>query len=315
MYREEVRLGLIGAGRWGRCYIETIKSIGGVNLEVVASRNPETGALVPGKRVVSDWRELLNVDLDGVIIASPPASHGKIVRAFATEGIPVMVEKPLCLNLAEAYDLKALVETKEIPVMVDHTQLFHPAYKVLKDCAKDLGKVRFIRSEGMAFGPFRPDVPVLWDWAPHDISLCLDLLAKIPDRVSALGNRSTVTLWLDFSDGSFAWISNSNVSQKKRRVLTVYFDHHILVLDDLAANKLVKFEVDFTSLYDSSPTIDSGTALAAPDGMPLIHAVKYFVQGIRGGDLTGFGLDFACDVIRTIDAAQHSIDNGHPCSL
>ena len=238
-----MHLGLVGAGRWGRRFIETINAMDGVSLALVASRNPETTAYTLGARVVSDWREMLAADLDGVIIATPPASHGEMLRAFVEVGIASMVEKPLCLDVSEARELRDVVEASGVPVLVDHTQLFHPAFAVLKKRARDLGRVSYIRSEGMGLGPFRPDVPVLWDWASHDISLCLDLMGTLPERVSALGDRNSVTLALDFGTTT-AWISNSNLSFEKRRALTVHFEDHALVLNDLNADKLVKYRLD-----------------------------------------------------------------------
>jgi len=139
-------------------------------LSIVASKNPETAQLLPDAMIVADWKDFLEKDLEGVIIATPPAYHGDILRFFVEAGIPAMVEKPLCLDLSEAFELCELVEKKSVPVLVDHTQLFHPAFDFLKKRAKELGNINFISSEGMAFGPFRRDVSVLWDWTPHDIS-------------------------------------------------------------------------------------------------------------------------------------------------
>lgn len=299
-----VRLGLIGVGRWGRRLLGTIRSIEGVTLALVASGNPETAALVPEARVVGDWKKLLAADLDGVVIATPPACHGVILRAFVAAGVPVMVEKPLCLDVAEAYELRSLVASSGVPVLVDHTQLFHPGFTALQARARDLGPVRFVRSEGMAFGPFRTDVTVLWDWTPHDIALCLDLLRAVPNRVSAIGNHASVALWLDFGAQTSALILNSNVSLEKRRRLTVHFDHHVLVLDDRAAAKLVEHKVDLVPHSEHSPEPTDGVALPVPVGLPLTRAVSHFVQGVAGGDLTGFGLDLACDVIHILDKAQ-----------
>ena len=311
----DVRLGLIGAGPWGRRYIATIDSMSGVNLVLVASRNPETESLVPETPVVPDWRDLLPAGLDGVVIATPPASHGEILRAFVGAGIPAMVEKPLCLGLSEALELRDIVAESGVPVLVDHTQLFNPAFVALKTRAQALGAVRFIRSESMGFGPFRPDVSGLWDRAPHDISVCLDLLAAVPDRVCALGNGAAATLWLDFHGGPSAWIANSNLSMQKTRALTVHFERCVLVFDDVAADKLVEHRVDFTPERVHHPALGPGDVLPVPEGMPLTRAVEHFVRGVRRVDLTGFGLDLACEVIRVIDAAQRSMRDGRPQSI
>ncbi len=314
MHGNELRLGLIGAGRWGKRYIETIRGMSGVRLAVVVSRNEETTHLVPDAAVVSDWRDLVAGDLDGVVIATPPATHSEILRSMVSAGIPTMVEKPLCLDLTEALALRDLVRKSKVLILVDHTHLFHPAFTTLKVHGEALGPVRFVRSEGAAFGPFRPGVSVLWDWAPHDVSLCLDLLNRVPDRVSALGDDGSVTVWLQFDNDTGAWITCSNLSLQKRRLLTVYFEHHALVFDDSAIDKLREYKVDF----EGSPknfTVDSGNVLPVPQGMPLTCAVSYFEQGIRGGDTARFGLDLACDVIRTIDTAQRAIDQSQPQML
>jgi len=314
MHGNELRLGLIGAGRWGKRYIETIRGMSGVRLAVVVSRNQETTHLVPDAAVLNDWRDLVAGDLDGVVIATPPATHSEILRSMVSAGIPTMVEKPLCLDLTEALALRDLVRKSKVLILVDHTQLFHPAFTTLKVHGEELGPVRFVRSEGAAFGPFRSDVSVLWDWAPHDVSLCLDLLNRVPDRVSALGDDGSVTVWLHFDNDTSAWIANSNLSLQKRRLLTVYFEHHALVLDDSAIDKLTEYKVDFEG-SSRNFTFDSGNILPVPQGMPLTCAVSYFVQGIRGGDTARFGLDLACDVIRTIDAAQRALDQTQPQML
>ena len=307
MTRELIRLGLVGAGRWGRRLIKTIRSIEGASLALVASRNPATASYAPEARVVSDWRELLAADLDAAIIATPPGLHGPMVRAFVQAGIPSMVEKPLCLDLTEANELNDFVRASDVPVMVDHTQLFHPAWDVLKRRTEELGPVRFIRSEGMGYGPFRPDVPVLWDWAPHDVSLCIDLLGAVPERVSALGNGDSVAVRLEFEGGTTAHIANSNVSVGKQRSFTVYSDHHLLVLDDRSVQKLVEYQPRPDPL-DGGAVLGPPAFLPVPDGMPLTRALEHFVEGISGGDRSRFGLELASDVVRTLDAAQVSMD-------
>ena len=309
---EDLRLGLVGAGRWGQRYIATIGSMTGVSLGWIASRNPETAALAPDAAVFPDWRQLVELDLDGVVIAAPPAVHGEMLRAFVDVRVPVMVEKPLCLDVEEARGLQYLVGARGIPVLVDHTQLFNPAYEALKVRAEFLGPVRFIRSDSMGFGPFRPDVGVLWDWAPHDISLCLDLLGAVPSSVSALGDRSAVTLWLEFDGGPSAWIALTNLSREKRRSLSVHFDDRLLVFNDVANDKLIEHEVDFASECIHHPGLDPGTVLPVEDSLPLTCAVENFLRGVRGGGTAGFGLDLACQVIEVIDAAERSMSLGRP---
>lgn len=306
MTKAEVHLGLVGLGHWGRRVAATIGSMEDVRLALIASRNPESARLSGKTPVVGDWRELAHAGLDGVIVATPPASHGEILTVLVTAGVPVMVEKPLCLDVAEAHRLRSLVSRSGVPVLVDHTQLFHPAFPILKARAESYGPVRFIRSEGMGFGPFRSDVSVLWDWGPHEVSLCLALLGTVPTGVAAFGDGSSVAVRLEFGAQATAWLASSNLSLERRRILSVHFDGHALVLNDLAPHQLVEYAVPLipSCLY---PSLGPATALAVPKEMPLTRTIAHFVQGLRGGDMAWFGLDLASDVVRTLDAAQRSL--------
>lgn len=312
---KNIRLGLVGAGHWGKRLIKTISALEGVSLDVVASKNPNTTNLVPEARVVSNWKELLKASLDGVCIAVPPTYHAQMLQAFLNVGIPVMVEKPLCLSLREADKLCDLVGNSPAPILVDHTQLFQPAYQVLKKCVKRFGSPRFIRSEGMALGPFRPDVSVLWDWSCHDIALCLDLMGRLPERVSAVGGDYAVEMMLTFGGGVVAAISNSNLSLTKRRLFEVYCGHRALVFNDCLKTKLLEYKIDFNSRVVHVPRNPSGTAIAIAKEAPLARVLKHFAEGIRRRDFARFNFGLACNVVRVLDAAERSIKKGVALSV
>ncbi|MEE1569456.1 MAG: Gfo/Idh/MocA family oxidoreductase, partial [Alphaproteobacteria bacterium] len=126
-----MRLGLIGAGRWGRVYMNTLDHMADVTLNALASSNPQSRDLV-GENVDlhEDWRDFINAGgVDGVIVATPPAAHGEIVRAALEAGLPVLVEKPLTLDVDEAKALRDLAERTDGLVMVDHIHLFSPAFR------------------------------------------------------------------------------------------------------------------------------------------------------------------------------------------
>ena len=185
--RSNVRLGLVGAGRWGRNYVRTITALDGVVLARIASRNPETGSLVGADCVVvADWRAVAEADdLDGVVVATPPAQHAEIVCAAVAAGRAVLVEKPLTLDLGEARALRRFVGEHAGFVMVDHIHLFHPAYRALKATGRRLGAIRQIAAAAGNRGAYRDDAPVLWDWGCHDVALCLDLMGTPPETVDA----------------------------------------------------------------------------------------------------------------------------------
>jgi predicted dehydrogenase len=265
-----IRLGLIGAGGWGQNYIETIGTLPDVSLAAVVTR---------------DWRPLLAPGLiDGAIIATPPATHAQMVEAAIRAGLPCMVEKPLTTNLAEALSLQSIAG--KALILVDHTQLFNPGYIALKAAAAKLGPVRSIESEAGNYGPFRPDYNALWDYAPHDLSMCLDLLGTRPVRVDLKGEYK---LSLEFPGNVTASIHVSNQRREKVRRFTVIFDTDTLVFDDLAPSKLANA---------------AGVALPVSGNLPLTRAVETFVAGIRGGSREMFGLDLAVEVVRILDSAR-----------
>lgn len=309
-----IRLGLIGAGRWGRIYIKTLNNLSGVELTRLYSSNPESAAVVgPTCEITCDWRALIKAgDIDGVIIATPPALHAEMVEAAVTTGLPSMVEKPLTMDLDAAVHLQKVVKQSGALVLVDHVYLFHPGYIALKEQAKALGPIRSIQSVGGNWGPFRPDVPVLWDWGPHDVALCLDLLGEMPTAVDAVrqlaretneGYGEIVSLQLDFPSGVSAMITVGNIMQEKKRLFAVYFDGHVLMLDDLAEHKLIMRAFKGGTLADQT----FGTPISVSADLPLSRAVEAFVAGINGGSRESFGIALGVDVVRVLNDSQSAM--------
>jgi predicted dehydrogenase len=181
-----LRLGLIGAGRWGRIYIRTIATMEDMTLAAVASSNPETSALLPpGCRLLQDWGAMINLpEVEAVIVATPPRLHFTMAKAALEAGKPVLIEKPFTCNMAEAEGLAALSRRSSVPLMVEHTHLHAPAFRALAALLPGMGGLLAIHARTNAEGPFRPDVPVLWDWGAHDIAMCLSL-AGMPSRCDA----------------------------------------------------------------------------------------------------------------------------------
>ena len=301
-----IKLGLIGAGRWGRNYITTIKMLDGVRLVRLASRNPESRELVGPACIVSpDWGHLVEAgDLDGIIVATPPALHAEITSAAMNAGIPVLVEKPFTLSLESAIALRDLARGGRRLVMVDHTHLFQPAFEELKRRAPGLGAIRIIDAEAGNQGPFREDVPVLWDWGPHDVAMCLDLLHRPPKTVRAVresrkqvsgGAAETLRLELIFPREIEARIRLSNMIQKTRR-FRVHCDTGSLVFDDLASDKLV-----LERGRDQTPVPVSAEA-------PLKRVVKAFAAAIATGANSTEGLDLAVEVVGILERCAQALD-------
>ena len=314
-----IRLGLIGAGRWGQVYLRTLAGLQDrCRLTHLASSRPQARELAPpGTAVVADWRELVQGDCDAVIIATPPAVHVEMVEACLVARKPCIVEKPLCMDPAAADALHRRVEESGVPVLVDHTHLFHPAYAALKRALEAAGEpIRAVSGEGMGFGPFRPEVSALWDWGPHDVSLCLDLLGAVPERADAVGGPEgpdgepeLVTARLEFFSGAQAWFYVSRMAPAKRRTLTVVTDSMLYWLDELSSDPL---RVVALSRPGSVASSGSGwkSLPAGSDTPPLTVMVQYFIDGLRGGDRRRFGTSLARDVVRVLSQCQAALERG-----
>ncbi len=313
------RFGLIGAGRWGKVYIRTLLSLPErCRLTHLATSRPENGALIPHPvTVVSDWRELVRMDCDAVIIATPPSTHAEILEACVTAGKPCIVEKPLCLDQERAQRIHESVERSGIPVLVNHVHLFNPAYLALKHALQAAASpIRVIVSEGMSLGPFRPDTSALWDWCPHDLSLCLDLLATVPCTVDALagpgepdGVPEMVALRLGFPRGEQAWVHAGRLSAEKRRTLSVFTDERLFVWDDLAREPVTVQTIRFGPRYldRSIETQQPRVAVPVMGQKPMEEMIRYFLEGLSGGDRTRFGTNFALDVVTVLAGCEEAL--------
>jgi len=305
-----VRLGLIGAGRWGRNYIRALAEIKEASLGRLASRNPESQTLVPESCAVSsDWKAVCEAeDIEGVILAVPPAFQIEMATVALGSGKAVLLEKPLSLSLSEAEEFQRLVEDAGGLVVVGHTHLFSPAYMRLKEMAASMGAVRGIVSVGGNFGPFRPETPPLWDYAPHDIALCLDFMGQKPLSVSAdrksfaqteEGYGEVVDITLTFPGGIKAAIRAGNLFETKERRFEVQFDDGALVYDDLAADKLMRVERAGASEKEKRlPVPVNGD-------MPLVCQIRHFCETIHRGHDTSNSLTLGVEIVRAIAACEN----------
>ena len=310
---KELRLGLIGAGRWGRNYITTIAGLESVRLAGLASRNPESARLAgAGCLVTGDWRSLLDASvIDAAVVATPPALHAEMVAAAVRCGLPVLVEKPLTLDLDEALALRDLVAAQGGFVMVDHTHLFHPAYRALKLAAPHYGPIRAIECRAGNYGPFRADTRPLWDWGAHDLALCLDLVGAPPERLDAtcLESRQTPEGWgevlelrAQFPRAVSAILRFGNLLAKTRR-LVVYLERGVLVYDDLAEHKLMAHPPALPHAELNTP----GEPLPYERRLPLACVVSEFATAVAASGTSLHSLDLGVEVVRLLDRCEAAL--------
>ncbi|WBB73900.1 Gfo/Idh/MocA family oxidoreductase [Micromonospora sp. WMMD1128] len=161
-----MRLGIVGTGRWGSRYVETVGRMwpeGEVLISEVAGRRDSPGALIRSAAV------------DGIIVAAPAATHYAITMEALDAGVPVLVEKPLAPTLSETLAIRDRAEARGSTVMVGHQHLHAPAFRELRERVAGRA-VSTISGTFGGDGPVRADCDVLWDYGPHDFAMALDLL-------------------------------------------------------------------------------------------------------------------------------------------
>lgn len=312
-----VRLALVGAGRWGRNYIRTITALAGVQLVAVASRNVETAALVPGGcRVVGDWRVVVDAgDIDGIIIASPPATHADILIAAIERGKAVLVEKPMVMSRRDAARIRGALAKQQATILVDHTHLFHPAFRALCREAAILGPVRAIRSSAGNHGPHRRDASVLWDWAPHDLAMCLALLPGPPrienvrrDEGRMVEGVLAERLAIDLTFGGVPASITVSTLDERHRWFAAEFDTATLVFRDFVPDKLKRFApgADFSA--------GVGVAIATGSELPLTLAVAEFAETVRSRSVDRRSVDLGLQIADLLADAEAMPEFGEPIS-
>jgi predicted dehydrogenase len=224
--------------------------------------------------------------------------------------LPVLVEKPLTMDVHEARTLRRLAMDRKVPLLVDHVYLYHPAYRALR---RELGGKAPLTISGAAGndGPFRPDAPVLWDYGPHDIAMCLDLVGATPSRVRAkrLDRRlvggaigETIQLHLEFPSGTKADLVISNLLNERSRLLSVDTGSERLVFDDSGEPKVYREAVGASRPSEPIPFV------AEP---PLAVAVREFLDAIVRGSPTEAEANLATEVVVTLARCAADLRRAH----
>ncbi len=317
MTADPVRIGLIGVGPWGRNLLRTLDATAGAELVAVASRTARRADLPAGAWTLErDWTTLLTGHaLDAIVVAVPPAVHGGIVARAIAAGLHVLVEKPLALDPTEAFGLAEAAARAGTLLLVDHVHLFNPAYLAMRERLAERGGVRAVRTEAGNLGPFRPGVPVLWDWGPHDVALCMDLLGS-PVRVESCrrvrsgptprGHGEVLELALRHPGEVPGRIRVGNLVIPKTRRMTVWTDREVLVFDDLAPDRLVLHPAGEPFVPLQGP----GAALPAVGPAPLEGVIREFTRRIRFGECGPETAHFGAAVVAVLAAAERVLEAG-----
>ena len=241
-----LRIGVIGYGYWGPNIVRNFSNAEGARVVTVCDMDPaarrRVGQTYPSIEFTSDSREVTHSrDIDAVCVITPVSTHFELAKAALENGKHVFVEKPFAANAEQAEQLIELAGRKNLKIMVDHTFLFTGAVRKMKELVDDrvLGKLYYYDSTRVNLGLFQHDVNVIWDLAPHDLSIMNYLIEERPAAIVATGvshfngleDIAYITVY--FSDNIIAHLNVNWLSPVKVRTTLVGGEKKMLVWNDL----------------------------------------------------------------------------------
>jgi predicted dehydrogenase len=328
----QVAVAVAGAGYWGTNLIRNFAACTKTRLVAVCdidgARLSKACAAYPSVEPVQEFESLLRrSDVEAVAIATPVRTHAPLGLAALDAGKHVLLEKPLADSVGGAQALVNAARQNHLKLMVDHTFIFGAPVRRMKTLldSGEIGELYFIDSVRINLGLFQHDVNVVWDLAPHDLSIIDHLLGRLPASVSACGACHTdrqhaiedvAHLNLDFGDGLMASCHVNWLSPVKIRHFIVGGNKKSLVYNDLEpAEKLKVYDRGITISQDEDARRGVLVSYRTGDvwsphleqSEPLRSLVRHFAECIRDDRTPLTDGEAGLRVVRILDAAQRSI--------
>ena len=248
-----VRIGIIGFGYWGPNIVRNFHGAEGCRVMKICDTSEEAlkraQRSFPDIEKTVDWQDLVSDPaIDAIAIVTPVSSHFDVAKPALENGKHIFVEKPFTANTAQAEELIEIAERKNLKIMVDHTFLFTGAVKKIKQLIDDgtLGSLYYYDSMRINLGLFQHDVNVIWDLAPHDLSIMDHVIREKPEAIVSTGENhfseheyvAYTTIY--FANNIIAHLNVNWLSPVKVRTTLVGGEKRMLVWNDLDADEKIK---------------------------------------------------------------------------
>lgn len=300
------RFCLVGFGRWGKVYFETIKRLDFCVIDciVINKTNPCSDIEIDVPIFHHIENVLTSRQVDGFIIATPPATHLNLAKICLSHKLPVLVEKPYTMNLGQANQLTKIAIENNVMCMVGYQHLFSENYLKLKKLVDFSSSHLEVYSESLSNGPFRSDVSVFRDWGSHEFSIAIDLFNEIPVSYALkkiVGEKEDATkgiylMELFFSSDRKYTSFFGNVSEVKRRTLMTKHPEGWAYLNGLDQSGCVVMK---------NKNIHKPESILTKGAMPLDLMLSHFVAQSKIVDVDFKSLNIALKIVSITDKIEN----------
>ena len=330
-----IRFGVIGYGYWGPNVVRNIHNTAGAELVSVCDRRPAVLArakqVYPYVNITTDPCEVITSPaIDAVAIVTPVGTHYDLAKEALRNGKHVFVEKPFTASSEQAEELIDLASRKNLTIMVDHTFLFTGAVRKIRQLVDErvIGNLFYYDSLRVNLGLFQHDVSVIWDLAPHDLSIMDHVIQDKPEAIVATGERhlngvedmAFITVY--FPNRVIAHINVNWLSPVKVRTTLIGGEKKMLVWNDLEADEKIKVydkgvhlnnhgDGDSDSLRELLISYRSGDMWAPQvEQVEALHAeFGYFVDCVANSKKPFNDGEAGLRIVQMLEAAERSVRN------
>ena len=331
-----INFGVIGYGYWGPNIVRNLHAVSDAKVAMICDRSEASLARVqkahPGIALTTDSKDIVeSPDIDAVAVITPVWTHFELAKAALQNGKHLFIEKPFTSTSRQAEELINLAERNGLKIMVDHTFLFTGAVRKIKQLVDDgtLGRLYYYDSMRVNLGLFQHDIDVLWDLAPHDLSIMDYLIGKKPEAIVATGcshlngHADVAYMTIYFPDKIIAHINVNWLSPVKIRMTLIGGENKMLVWNDSVADEKIRVYdkgVQFKGtqgLHDLLVSYRSGDMWAPriETTEALKVELEYFVKCIETGETPINDGHAGLRVVNMLEAAQESLQHRNEAVL
>lgn len=297
-----MKLCMVGCGRWGKAYLNTIKKMDSISVDCIVLRK-STPDIDESYNFFYDLDKLLDErDIDGVLIVSPPETHLELAKICIKHRTPVLIEKPFTKSYEQSNYLKEEFNKNKLVCMIGYQHLYSEKYKLLKNYKSKIGQIKNIHSIAINDGPIRKNITVIRDWGSHEVALAIDLFDDLPQsiKINKINKnytncyRGLYNLSMKFSNQRQFNSFFGNQSSIKKNQIIVEYDNGSVFQDNLSQyGNVTIFNNKFFNLEK----------IIQNQPLPLESSIKEFQNTIKNS-LLSTNVNLSVDVNKILDQLE-----------